>query len=427
MSDNKSKRKYIVVAILAALLLVGGTITAVCIANSNNNAVQVAEQSTQSTVQSSVAESSTESTTAESSTVSENSTKENSAAAQTSKTAQESSNTSSKAETSKTETPSKPETSKTESSTTPQPNKQPSNNNNTTTTKPSNNNNTTTTKPSNNTTTTPTKPTTIDVTSISLDRSSATLTVGDKITLVATVNPGSATNKSYEFSSSNNDVATVNSSGTVVAKKAGSCTITVKSSNGKTAKCSVTVKAKASNGSNTSGNNGDTSSTIQKMDACWATECPEITKYINKYRAAEGLAPVEWYSVDYVQRSVEERMKDPMEKLILLSECPNKFDSNGNFIAAKQVWESNTQSTRNAANYMRKNQTISHSDNYNESAGIQLSGGRELDYEDWMQTIKKSPLHWKNIVNIHADSVYACYSVNEDGTIRVAIDIFMSE
>lgn len=268
----------------------------------------------------------------------------------------------------------------------------------------------------------PSTPTTVDVTSISLSKSSVSLTVGDTTKLGVTVAPSNATDKSYSFSSSDTSVATVNSSGKVVAKGKGSCTITVKSSNGKSAKCSVNVKAKA-----TSSDNGGTSPTTQKMAACWATECPEITKYINKYRAAEGLAPVEWYSVDYVQRSVEKQMKDQMEREALLSYFPDWFDSNGNFIAAKQNWESDTQGTRNAANYMRKNHTISHSDNNDESAGIQLDGGSELNYEKWMQTIKKSPLHWENIVNIHADSVYACYSVDEDGTVMVAIDVFMSE
>ena len=62
--------------------------------------------------------------------------------------------------------------------------------------------------------------------------------------LNAAINPSNATNKSVSWSSSDNRVATV-SNGTVVAKGAGTATITAKSNNGKTASCSVTVKAKS--------------------------------------------------------------------------------------------------------------------------------------------------------------------------------------
>lgn len=72
---------------------------------------------------------------------------------------------------------------------------------------------------------------------ISLDKSSATLKVGETVTLTATVSSGTAT-----FSSSDSSIATVDSSGKVTAVKAGSAMITA-SANNKTATCAITVTA----------------------------------------------------------------------------------------------------------------------------------------------------------------------------------------
>ena len=77
-------------------------------------------------------------------------------------------------------------------------------------------------------------------TSVSLNKTSLTLDVGKSYTLTKTVSPSNAVT-SYAWSSSNTSVATVDSNGKVTAKKAGMATITVKTSNGKTATCKVTV------------------------------------------------------------------------------------------------------------------------------------------------------------------------------------------
>ena len=77
-------------------------------------------------------------------------------------------------------------------------------------------------------------------TSVSLNKTSLTLDVGKSYTLAKTVSPSNAVT-SYTWSSSNTSVATVDSNGKVTAKKAGTATITVKTSNGKTATCKVTV------------------------------------------------------------------------------------------------------------------------------------------------------------------------------------------
>ncbi|MGN0450456.1 MAG: Ig domain-containing protein [Ruminococcus sp.] len=80
----------------------------------------------------------------------------------------------------------------------------------------------------------------ITPTSIYLNPTSLTLGAGESYTLTKSVYPSNAST-SYTWSSSNTSVATV-SNGKVTAKKAGTAYITVKTSNGKTAQCKVTVK-----------------------------------------------------------------------------------------------------------------------------------------------------------------------------------------
>ena len=78
-------------------------------------------------------------------------------------------------------------------------------------------------------------------TSVALNKTTLTLDTGKTSNLKATVYPSNAANKKCTWSSSNTSVATVDGNGKVTAKKAGTATITVKTSNGKTATCKVTV------------------------------------------------------------------------------------------------------------------------------------------------------------------------------------------
>lgn len=83
---------------------------------------------------------------------------------------------------------------------------------------------------------------TIPVTSVALNKTKLTLTKGKAETLVATVNPSDATDKSVTWSSSNTAVATVDQNGKVSAIKEGTATITVSTNDGsKIATCDVTV------------------------------------------------------------------------------------------------------------------------------------------------------------------------------------------
>lgn len=81
----------------------------------------------------------------------------------------------------------------------------------------------------------------VPVASVSLDQTSLEMTVGDEVTLTATVAPADADVKTVSWSSSDEGVATV-SDGKVTAVGAGSATITVTTTDGgKTATCAVTV------------------------------------------------------------------------------------------------------------------------------------------------------------------------------------------
>ena len=80
------------------------------------------------------------------------------------------------------------------------------------------------------------------VTSVKLNKNTATLAKGKSLTLEATVSPTDATDKSLTWTSSNPKIASVSKDGKVTAKSKGTATITCKASNGKKASCKVTVK-----------------------------------------------------------------------------------------------------------------------------------------------------------------------------------------
>lgn len=82
----------------------------------------------------------------------------------------------------------------------------------------------------------------VAVKGISVDPEELTLTVGDTAKITATIEPGKASNKKVTWSSSTEDVATVDADGVVTAVAVGTATITVTTEDGlKTATCDVTV------------------------------------------------------------------------------------------------------------------------------------------------------------------------------------------
>lgn len=95
---------------------------------------------------------------------------------------------------------------------------------------------------SSGTKTTSTAPTTIEVTDIKINENVTKLKEGESKKLTATITPDNATNKSITWKSSDENIATVDSTGEVVAKKAGVVNITVESSNGKTSTIKINIE-----------------------------------------------------------------------------------------------------------------------------------------------------------------------------------------
>ena len=104
----------------------------------------------------------------------------------------------------------------------------------------------------------------VPVESITLNKTSTSISVGNSEKLTATVKPENATNKTLNWASSDTSVATVAADGTVTAVKAGAATITATATDGsgKSAACTVTVTggttpSQPSNpGGSTGGNTG---------------------------------------------------------------------------------------------------------------------------------------------------------------------------
>ena len=89
----------------------------------------------------------------------------------------------------------------------------------------------------------------VDVTGVTLDKTTLSLDVGGTEVLTATVAPDNATDKSVSWKSSDAAVASVDGAGKVTAVKPGTATITVTTTDGaKTATCEVTVKEVAVEG-----------------------------------------------------------------------------------------------------------------------------------------------------------------------------------
>ena len=77
--------------------------------------------------------------------------------------------------------------------------------------------------------------------SVKLTKTSMTLKIGKSYTLRGTISPSDVFDSKLTWTTSNTKIATVDKNGKVVAKAAGSCNINVRTANGKTATCKVTV------------------------------------------------------------------------------------------------------------------------------------------------------------------------------------------
>lgn len=81
----------------------------------------------------------------------------------------------------------------------------------------------------------------LPVSSVYLNKSSASIQINNTVYLSATVYPSYATNKKLVWSSDNSSVASVNQNGVVTGYKVGTATITAKANNGVKATCKITV------------------------------------------------------------------------------------------------------------------------------------------------------------------------------------------
>ena len=92
--------------------------------------------------------------------------------------------------------------------------------------------------------TTTTKTDTIEVTAIQINEKIEKIEVGKSKTLTATITPRNATNKKITWESNDEDIATINATGKVTAKKQGTVEITATSSNGKTSVIRINIEEK---------------------------------------------------------------------------------------------------------------------------------------------------------------------------------------
>ena len=86
-------------------------------------------------------------------------------------------------------------------------------------------------------------PTPMVIESLKFNEDNVSVKKGNSLNLVVVVKPSELSSSKLTWTSSDSSVVTVDENGKITGIKEGTTTITVKSSNGKTAKCSVTVTA----------------------------------------------------------------------------------------------------------------------------------------------------------------------------------------
>lgn len=85
-------------------------------------------------------------------------------------------------------------------------------------------------------------PTSIAVTEIQIDKKVEDMEVGDNEKLTAIITPSNATDKNITWKSSDESIATIDSTGEVIAKKSGTVDITATTSNGKSNTITINIK-----------------------------------------------------------------------------------------------------------------------------------------------------------------------------------------
>ena len=134
---------------------------------------------------------------------------------------------------------------------------------------------------------------------IVLDQSSATLSIGESVTINSTILPSGATNTELTWKSSDDSIATV-IDGVVTAKSIGNCIITATSTNGVSASCVIVAVANETTTYNFTRKNWETTSDD------W-TSIKDGNGYLNngiqvttRTSGASAISPIEFSSVDKI-------------------------------------------------------------------------------------------------------------------------------
>lgn len=111
----------------------------------------------------------------------------------------------------------------------------------------------------------------VKVASVSVSPTTASIIVGNNITLTDSISPSNATNKSVIWKTSDSTIATVNSVGVITGKKAGTCTITVTTADGNYTATSTIIILHS------------TDATLKTLFVSAGTLNPEFTPTITSY------------------------------------------------------------------------------------------------------------------------------------------------
>ena len=152
--------------------------------------------------------------------------------------------------------------------------------------------------------------TAIAVSSVTLNKTSTSIEVGNTETLTATISPSNATNKNVTWTSDTTSVATVNTMGLVTAVAPGTAVITVTSNADSTKKDTCTVTVTSSGGSQ---GGGEETTTYQFNSKSWGATPANWTSgkdgngYSNSgvqvtssYSGANGTSPISFSAVQSV-------------------------------------------------------------------------------------------------------------------------------
>lgn len=147
----------------------------------------------------------------------------------------------------------------------------------------------------------------VEVQAITLSASSSSIKVGKTTQIEAKVTPATANSDDLDWSSSNADIASVDSNGNVTGLKAGSTTITCTAPNGKRATCNITVTAKAKKSATAKKSTKNNSTTVVVLDPNYIgrTYSSEFVFYDSSWRKLSSYE-VSGLSSSTIQKAINE-------------------------------------------------------------------------------------------------------------------------